>query len=170
MLLYFAHLQKVIGLQVQSFLSGFLPKKMADTTYCGSPSIKFFKIVWYILKRNDVVRISIDYDEILFANILDFLPIAEILPNCMYFSYIFCFSKPLKSEVYSRYMRSKSEEYKLGKFANKIDTILSMNYLRQINYAYKILLLITSSARRLAASFMGILSFSANENNWLQVA
>ena len=67
--------------------------------------------------------------------------------------------------VHSRYMRSKSEEYKLGKFDNKIDTILSMNYLRQINYAYKILLLITSSARRLAASFMGILSFSANENN-----
>jgi len=49
-------------------------KKRADTTYCGPPFIKFFKIFRYILQQKDVVKCSLDYIKIYFAKMLDNLP------------------------------------------------------------------------------------------------
>jgi hypothetical protein len=45
MLLNFAHMQKVMGFQFQSFLYRHLPKKLAGTTYCGPP---YFQILRYV--------------------------------------------------------------------------------------------------------------------------
>ena len=45
MLLNFGHMQKVMGLQVQSLLYRHLSKKLAGTTYCGPP---FFQELRYL--------------------------------------------------------------------------------------------------------------------------